>query len=190
MRIRSIIRILFPKVKYILNFITNYIRGNRLSFFSVISKGTLINYCKIDAYSYIGPYCLLNTVVVGRYTSIGPYVIIGGSEHSYWWYSTSHFISKYNIGGQITTIGNDVWIGAHAVIKQGITIGNGAIIGAGAIVLSNVEPFSIVVGVPAKKIKMRFESSVIFEIEKSRYWDNPPRKAKLVIRETLPNIEN
>lgn len=181
--VRSLFRYLIPKMKNILWAIPYYIRGNKISFNSVISKGVLINKCAINAYSYIGPYSVLNTVRIGRYVSIAPYVIIGGSEHSYWWYSTSHFISKFNIGGKTTLIGNDVWIGTHAVIKQGITIGNGAIIGAGAVVLGDVEPYSIVVGIPAKKIKMRFTDDVIRIIESSNFWDYPPKEAKLKISE-------
>ena len=51
----------------------------------------------------------------------------------------------------------DNWIGANAIILKGVTIGRGAVVAAGAIVTSNVEPYSIVGGVPARKIKMRFE---------------------------------
>ncbi|MBQ8001822.1 MAG: glycosyltransferase [Clostridia bacterium] len=57
------------------------------------------------------------------------------------------------------TIGNDVWIGANAVILPGVTIGNGTIIGAGAVVTRDVPDFAVVGGVPAKVIKMREERS-------------------------------
>lgn len=52
-------------------------------------------------------------------------------------------------------IGDDVWIGANSVILPGVKIGNGAVIGAGSIVTKDVEPYSIVVGNPAVKIKER-----------------------------------
>lgn len=52
-------------------------------------------------------------------------------------------------------IGDDVWIGANAVITAGITIGGGAVIGAGAVVTHDIEPGSIYGGVPAKFIKKR-----------------------------------
>lgn len=52
-------------------------------------------------------------------------------------------------------IKDDVWIGANAIILPGVIIGEGAVVGAGSLVNKNVEPFSIVVGVPAKKIRMR-----------------------------------
>lgn len=52
-------------------------------------------------------------------------------------------------------IGNDVWIGANAVILSGVTIGDGAIVGAGAVVTKDVSAYSVVGGVPAKLIKKR-----------------------------------
>ena len=54
-------------------------------------------------------------------------------------------------------IGNDVWIGYEAVILSGVTIGDGAVIGSRAVVTKDVEPYTIVGGVPAKPIRKRFE---------------------------------
>jgi acetyltransferase-like isoleucine patch superfamily enzyme len=48
----------------------------------------------------------------------------------------------------------DAWIGAGAIILPGITIGEASVVGSGAVVTKNVEPYSIVGGVPAKLIKM------------------------------------
>nr|WP_315184844.1 CatB-related O-acetyltransferase [uncultured Flavobacterium sp.] len=179
--IRLIFRYFYPKLKYLILFVPYRIRGNNISFTAVISKGTLMNYCNVNHYSYIGHYCSLNSCTIGKYSSIAPYVMIGGAEHSYWWYSTSHHISKENIGGKLTVVGNDVWIGTHAVIRQGITIGNGAVIGAGSVVLSDVEPYSVVVGSPAKKIKMRFDSKTEMAIEGSDYWNYSPNKAFTIL---------
>jgi len=52
-------------------------------------------------------------------------------------------------------IGNDVWIGARVVIQPGVTVGNGAVIGAGAVVTTDVPPFTVVAGVPARVIGRR-----------------------------------
>lgn len=55
-----------------------------------------------------------------------------------------------------TRIGDDVWIGARAIVMAGTTIGSGAIVAAGAVVTRDVTPFAIVAGVPAKVIGYRF----------------------------------
>ena len=55
--------------------------------------------------------------------------------------------------GSTITIGEDTWIGAHAVILPGVSIGRGAVVGAGAVVRSNVSPWTVVAGVPAKPIR-------------------------------------
>ena len=70
-----------------------------------------------------------------------------------------------------TIIGNDVWIGQNVTILPGVHIGDGAIIGANSIVGSNVEPYTIVVGNPAKPIRKRFDDELIDTLEKLKWWD-------------------
>jgi acetyltransferase-like isoleucine patch superfamily enzyme len=74
---------------------------------------------------------------------------------------------------QKVKIGNDVYIGANVFINTSRVseIGDGAIIGAGAVVNHDVEPFSVVAGVPAKKVKMRFNSNEIEVLKKVKWWD-------------------
>nr|WP_246566018.1 CatB-related O-acetyltransferase [Tissierella simiarum] len=78
-------------------------------------------------------------------------------------------------------IGNDVWIGSNAVILRGVKVGNGAVIGAGAIVTKDVEPYSIVVGNPARVIKKRFSEQIIESLEKIQWWN----WSKEIIRKNL-----
>ena len=70
-----------------------------------------------------------------------------------------------------TVIGNDVWIGQNAVILPGVCIGDGAIIGANSVVGSNVEPYSKVVGNPARVIQKRFDDEMIDLLLKFKWWD-------------------
>lgn len=56
---------------------------------------------------------------------------------------------------RLIVIGDDVWIGARALILRGVTVGDGAIVGAGAVVTKDVPSFAIVAGNPAKIIKWR-----------------------------------
>ena len=69
-----------------------------------------------------------------------------------------------------TVIGNDVWIGQNAVILPGVHIGDGAIIGANSIVGKNVEPYTIVVGNPAKVLRKRFDDELIGLLQSFKWW--------------------
>lgn len=71
----------------------------------------------------------------------------------------------------VVEIGNDVWIGSGVRILDGVKIGNGAIIGANAVVTKDIEPYSINVGVPAKKIKYRFSLQEIEFLDELQWWD-------------------
>ena len=70
-----------------------------------------------------------------------------------------------------TVIGNDVWIGQNSTVLPGVYIGNGAIIGMNSVVASNVEPYTIVAGNPAKVIRKRFDNQLIKLLLKLKWWD-------------------
>lgn len=70
-----------------------------------------------------------------------------------------------------TVIGNDVWIGQNAVILPGVHIGDGAIIGANSVVGRDVNPYTIVVGNPAKILRKRFDDEMIELLLRFKWWD-------------------
>jgi len=70
-----------------------------------------------------------------------------------------------------TVVGNDVWIGQNATILPGVHIGDGAIIGANSVVGSDVEPYTIVAGNPAKQIRKRFDGELTELLLKFKWWD-------------------
>lgn len=144
----------------------------------------------IGAESYMndGGY-LRGTVAIGRYCSIGRRVTIGAaphnmaglSTHSKLWLSDPDNQSEepdYEAIGarpdkamEPTIIESDVWIGDGAVILSGVRIGVGAVIGANAVVRSDVEPFAIVAGAPAKTIRHRFSRPVRDALLASQWWE-------------------
>ena len=71
-----------------------------------------------------------------------------------------------------TVIGNDVWIGQNAVILPDVHIGDGAIIGANSVVGNDIEPYTIVLGNPARVLRKRFDDELIDLLLKFRWWDN------------------
>ena len=81
-----------------------------------------------------------------------------------------------------TVIGNDVWIGQNAVILPGVNIGDGAIIGANSVVGSNIAPYTIVAGNPAKVIRKRFDEELIDLLLRFKWWD----KSITEINELIP----
>lgn len=164
---------------------------------------------QLGAYSYLSPNCMLHDdIIVGRYCSFGPGVKVSLTEHPTDWFSTHPF--QYNgtklfksflhySGGlnsfkynHMTKIGNDVWIGANAIILKGIEIGDGAIVGAGAVVTKNVEPYAIVGGVPAKHIKFRFAKNIVNSLIALKWWDYDIQKlaSKLDFSNPMDTIQN
>lgn len=116
-------------------------------------------------------------IAIGKYCQIGSDVAIHATNHPIKYLST--YVNKNLFKGELKTlrekyeinIGNDVWIGHNVIILGNVTIGNGAILAAGAIVTKDVEPYTIVAGVPAKPIKKRFSELIIQEIEDLKWWD-------------------
>lgn len=125
-----------------------------------IGKRTIINMkqffyhptgLRIGNSSHINRGCILDargTLIIGNNVSISynSTILTGSHDHN----SPSFAGRFYPI-----IIHDYVWIGACATILQGVTIGEGAVVCAGAVVTSDVEPYTIVAGVPAKKIGCR-----------------------------------
>lgn len=146
-----------------------------------ICKGAYLTHCKIGNYNYVGMYSYLNHVKMGNYCSISGYVTIGAMEHDYNGVSTSTFLNKNGYNDRQTTIGNDVWIGAQTVVRQGISIGDGAVIGANTFVNKDIPPYAIAFGSPVKIYKYRFGDEEVKRIIESGFWALPPKEAQIVI---------
>ena len=142
------------------------------------------------AHSYMNGGRIQGGVYIGRYCSIGSGVTIGTGHHDMNLLSTS---SWFDSGvppsvaraeeGVLVRIKHDVWIGDEAIIMSGVTVGTGAVIGAGAVVTKDVPDYAVVVGVPAKVLKLRFEQEIIDRLLATRWWefnDQVLKKHKLV----------
>lgn len=109
----------------------------------------------IGARTTIGFYTYIYSsfrITVGSDCMIAPFVYIVDSNHGV---KRRELMNLQPCEAKAITIGNDVWIGAHAVILPGVTIGDGAIVGSGAVVSKNVPNYAIVGGVPATIIGER-----------------------------------
>jgi acetyltransferase-like isoleucine patch superfamily enzyme len=154
--------------------------------YNTIYKYSRLRDSEIGSYSYVARNCQVYNTAVGKFTCIGPNVMTGMGAHPSSGFVSSHPLFYSTLGqssGLViveknlfdefprTEIGNDVWIGNNAIIKYGIKIGDGAIIASGAVVTKDVEPYSIVGGVPAKLIKYRFSNEQIAFLLTFKWWD-------------------
>ena len=141
--------------------------------------------------SYLGENCNLNAVI-GRYCSIASNVVSIGGIHPSSVFVSTHpcfYSTKKQAGftfventlfqenvmidseGHLIVVGNDVWIGERVMILPGVHIGDGAIIAAGAVVTKNVEPYTIVGGIPARLIRKRFTEYQITRLLDIQWWN-------------------
>ena len=160
--------------------------NSRLGEFTEVGISNFYENVILDDYSYTGQFCFLQNVEIGKFVNIAPMVRIGATNHPMERPTLHHFTYRRKMYGfddkddedffkkresNKVYIENDVWIGHGAVILPGVTIGNGSIVGSGAIVTKNVEPYTVVVGVPAKTIKKRFNDDIISKFESIKWWN-------------------
>lgn len=152
--------------------------------YSVVFSNTNVMNSKIGSHTYIQKNSVIINAAIGKFCSIASKVSIGPgihntngvSTHPAFYLKNTPLMKTYSKSDTFcvskrTVIGNDVWIGENAIIIDGLTIGDGAIIGAGAVVVRDVEPYSIVGGVPARFLKFRFNENIKNEILMSKWWD-------------------
>lgn len=129
----------------------------------------------------------VDRLVIGSFCSIGTgaaFMMAGNQGHRNDWVTTFpiFYMSEepafaeardgYVPAGD-TVVGNDVWIGAEAIIMPGVRIGDGAMIGSRAVVTKDVEPYTIVGGNPARPIRRRFSDEQIAMLLEMHWWDWP-----------------
>lgn len=123
----------------------------------------------------IGKFCSIACGAKFMFTS-GNHTLKSLSNYTFpvffdeWNLPVSEIATAWDNKGDII-IGNDVWIGYEAVIMPGVKIGDGAIIGTRAVVTKDVEPYTIVGGVPAKPIRKRFDEATIEKLLKLEWWN-------------------
>ncbi|KAF0818192.1 putative Streptogramin O-acetyltransferase [Bacillus sp. ZZV12-4809] len=168
------------KVQFIKNTITKpNIRAGEYSYYDTRNGETFEDQV-LYHYEFFG-----DQLIIGKFCAIAPGVtfIMNGANHRMDGFSTYPFnifkngwekytptLDQLPFKGD-TIIGNDVWIGMDTVIMPGIKIGDGAIIAAKSVITQDVEPYTIVGGNPAKKIRKRFSEEMIAELMELKWWD-------------------
>ncbi len=186
----------------------SYIEGELASSSNCIIKSVNINgRIQIGKFTSLwGPNINLNGhIIIGSFCSIASNVSIFEYNHI----SdrlTTYFIFRNLFHEQRTEsiskgkieIGSDVWIANGVTILSGVKIGHGAIIAANSLINSDVPPYAIVGGVPAKILSYRFSNEIIKELLELKWWDWDLEKIKKnkelftdsVTQEKLNSFEN
>jgi acetyltransferase-like isoleucine patch superfamily enzyme len=178
-------------------------QNSKIAIHSRLMNKCIVNNSQIDSYTYIGNNCIIQNTTIGKFCSIANDVLIGLGKHPIDNFSTSPLFYRVNNPLKIklvnsnsdfkeylpVVIGNDVWIGARAIILDGVTVGHGAIIAANSVVTKDVPPYAIVGGIPTKIIKYRFTEKKIETLIGSNWWDQNITLIKHQISE-LKNFSN
>ena len=105
------------------------------------------------------------------------------------WQQTKPDISEMPLKGDII-IGNDVWLGQNVTILAGVNIGDGVIIGLNSVVASDIPPYTVAVGNPARVVKKRFDDELTDLLLKFKWWDFDIERIKnLIPLLTCKNLE-
>lgn len=142
------------------------------------------DYRRIGRFTFLGRYATIgpNVETMGMFCSVGEGALIGPNVHATDGITTSAaFIRqslrkqrKAELNNKPVRIGNDVWIGAHAIVLPGVSIGDGVIVGAGSVLTKDAPPYSIWVGNPARLSRYRLSDVSIARIQQMNIYAAPP----------------
>ncbi len=193
-------RYLIKNIYYLLNFYLYKIKYKNVKFYFisiikntkftkhiVISSNCQIINSEIDDFTYVSSNTKIINSKIGKFCSIASGVKINLPMHPVTNNISTHpffYSDKYEKFNKIKStkfiefskvdIGNDVWIGENVIILSGIKIGNGAILAAGAVVTKDIPNYAVAAGMPAKIIKMRFDTSEIQILQNAQWWNTEP----------------
>lgn len=180
---------------------TAEVKGDcRLGAWTEVGARTKLAETAFGDYSYICSDGDVIYTTVGRFCSFAAQVRINPGNHPLDRAALHHFTYRsalFDLGEDDPSffdwrreshviIGNDVWIGHGVTVMPGVTIGDGAAIGSGAVVTKDVEPFTVVVGVPAKPVRKRFDDETCALLTDLKWWDWP----HAVIKERLDDFRS
>lgn len=156
--------------------ISSRLRGGSFLANVLVEEGVTLDRCELLGSVRVGLHSyandtLLRNVSIGRFVSIGRRCSIGAARHSISGVTTHPIGAPPDFESDPKTIvGNDVWIGDNVLIVAGVKIHDGAVVGGGAVVTKDVDPYTVVAGVPARVIKSRFDPPIVTRLLESMWW--------------------
>lgn len=164
------------------------LKSCRLGRYVAIGERAVLREVSVGDFSYFERNAEAIYTSIGKFCSIAANTRINALEHPAE-RLTTHKVSyrpneyfrflgvdqafKHRRQAKSVSIGHDVWIGHGAVLLPGVAVGNGAIIGANAVVRRDVPAYTIVAGVPGRKLRDRFPPVIADRIEAMAWWDWP-----------------
>lgn len=131
-------------------------------------------------------------ILIGNKVMFGPNVTVVGGNHN-----TSQLgrfmydvLEKRELDDQNVVIEDDVWVGCGAIILKGVKIGRGSIIAAGALVNKDILPYTVVAGIPAKAIGVRFDNFDTLRSHDSTLYPPENRLSDEVLKKTLEHVQS
>lgn len=176
-------------LRFFRNFVQNIFSLRFDVHFSNDVKRSVDLACRVSLgrHIYIGDGCLITSDVhIGSYSMLATSVSIVGADHVIDRVGVPMVFSGRPTAVN-TVIGKDVWIGHRAIVMAGVTVGDGAVVAAGSVVTKDVDPCTVVAGVPAMKLRDRFSDCVdksthLEALNTIQFNAVPPRKVKEKIR--------
>jgi phosphonate metabolism protein (transferase hexapeptide repeat family) len=167
---------------------SSLLRETQLGQFTDVAERVILAECEVGDYTYIERHVEAIYTTIGKFCAIAANARLNAlnhpmhriSQHKITYRPNEYFVHakvdkafREQRQNAKVTIGHDVWIGHGAIILPGLNIGHGAVVAAGSVVTKDVEPYAIVAGVPAKRIKWRFQKSIRERIIELSWWDWP-----------------
>ncbi|WGT49572.1 chloramphenicol acetyltransferase [Thioclava nitratireducens] len=162
------------------------VRNSTFGRYCELGRGSRVLNSEFGDYAYCDRYADIANTSVGKFANIAAFTRIGPTDHPWRNAAQHHFLyrSHYYFEGEEdweaffahrasrrTVLGPDCWIGHGAIIKPEVTIGAGAVVASGAVVTKDVAPFTIVAGVAAEPLRMRFPEEVAQDLLDLAWWD-------------------